>query len=297
MKEHPLQLRDLRVTQVQRDMNQPRKDLEVNINRLLESIKKTGLQQPIIVRAMDEAGEMYQIIDGHRRFVCATKLGFKTVPCIVHGSELKDGELQRIRYEVQNNRMAWKPMERAEAFASIKNANHFKTNRDVGQFLGLSESTVANALQLIKVSFTIRDKMAEYKLKESYRVQLVRMLQKIRKISDFEPDQIIDVLLKKMQSKVIKNSKDLRKLGKIFLRASANEKEIYKFLTHDDMTIEDLEVITVHTGSSLLLEKIIASIAGNLQHKVRLQEQEEKLLLRLGELIEKYKSTKPAQGA
>ena len=187
-------------------------------------------------------------------------------------------------------------MERAKAFSSIKTANNFKSNKQVGEFLGLSESTVANALQLIKISYNIRDKMAEYKLKESYRIQLVRLLEKLRKIRGLEPDQIMVVLLEKVKSKVIKNAKDLRKLGKIFLRATANENEIYKFLTHPDMTIEDLDAITVHTGSSLLLEKIIASIAGNLQHGVKLQEQEEKLLLRLGELIEKYKSIKPSQG-
>ena len=61
------------------------------------------------------------------------------------------------------------------------------------------------------------------------------------------------------------------------------------------MTIEDLDAITVHTGSSFLLEKIISIIAENLQHNMKLQEQEEKLVFRLAELIEQYKKFKPVE--
>lgn len=274
------------------DDNQPRKDPEKNRNRLLQSIKQIGLQQPLVVRAVDGEEERYTLIDGHRRFACAKDLGYKSVPCIVH-KNLKPGEYERVRFEVQNNRMAWKPMEKAEAFHRIMITNHFKTNKAAAHYLGISESTVANSIQLRDQSANLRELMAEYQLNQSQRVEFIRLKPKLRKIRELEIDQISIKLFEKAKNKVIDNAKDFRKLGKVFLRATANENELHKFLTDPDMTIEDLEPLVIRSGSSLILEKVIASISESLQHAIKFQEKEEALLFQLYELIEKYKKIKP----
>src|SRR3989344_8540058 len=110
MEEYPFYFKEIPITKVARDMHQPRADLEEsNRNHLKKSLEMIGIQQPLVVQAIGEGEEMFQIIDGHRRYLCAQDLGYKTVPCIVHKSRLKAGEFERIRLEERIIQMGGSP--------------------------------------------------------------------------------------------------------------------------------------------------------------------------------------------
>ena len=49
--------------------------------RLMDSIERTGIAEPLIVRPRSEGG--YEIISGHRRDYCAKVVGLDTRPVIV----------------------------------------------------------------------------------------------------------------------------------------------------------------------------------------------------------------------
>ena len=53
----------------------------VEMDALCESIGKSGLLSPIIVRPRDEGG--YEIISGHRRFRAYQRLGIEEIPATV----------------------------------------------------------------------------------------------------------------------------------------------------------------------------------------------------------------------
>ena len=61
----------------------------MEMDALCESIGKSGLLSPIIVRPSDEGG--YEIISGHRRFRAYQRLGMSEIPSNVCESE--NGEL------------------------------------------------------------------------------------------------------------------------------------------------------------------------------------------------------------
>ncbi len=286
MQKYKYTFKELPISQVERDPNQPRKDFgtDGDENRLLTSIEQYGIEQPIIVSQVED--RRYIILDGHRRYICAKKLGFKTLPCRVY-PKLPSGEFESRRYEIQNNRRPWKPLERSEAIQRIKNYLRFETNKQIASHLHISESVIGNSLQLRSEKMEHLEMMAKYGLSEAYQVEFVRLKPKIRKIREFEVDDVIQKLFEKVQHKVIRSAKDFRKLGRVFLRATANEKEVYRFLSNPDMTINELENKTVHSGFSLLIEQLIQKVAGKRKDGEAFTSQEKTMLTQLSDLLKK----------
>lgn len=275
---------EIPVEKIERDSNQPRRDFgtDGDTNRLLRSIKQQGIENVIVVSEYEPG--RYIIIDGHRRYICAQKLGFTHVPCRIY-PKLTNAELEARRYEIQNNRRPWKPMERSEALERIKTEAGFSSNKQLAEHLGITESVVANSLQLRKQKMDYIELMERYDLSESYRVEFVRLKPKLRKIKDHEVDQIITNLFDRIKHKVIKNSKELRKLGSIFLRARANEEELVRFLDDPDMTIHELEQRTLQSGFSLHIEELINTISSKRTNGIAFSSQEKAFLEQLKELL------------
>lgn len=243
--------KELPLTKIEQDQDQPRKDFgtDGDENRLFTSIRDIGIQQPIAVSQVDV--NRYVILDGHRRCICAQRAGLNTVPCRIYG-KMPVGEFERLRFEIQNNRRDWKPLERSEALNRIKTSKGFNTNRELAEFLHLSETVIGASLQIRAQKLEYINLMEKHELPESYRVEFVRLKPRIRKIKDLEQSKIIEILFEKVQCKVLKNAKDFRKVGKIFQRAHHNEEAIYKFLNDPDMTVDELDQHTIQSGSSLL---------------------------------------------
>ena len=86
---------------------------------------------------------------------------------------------------------------------------------------------------------------------------------------------------------MINTSRDFRKLGRVFKRATANEKELYRFLDDPDMTIEELSLRTVQSGFTYLIEQLMQDIKTTLSEGKAFTEQEVPLLKQLAVLINK----------
>lgn len=277
-------LKELPVDQVEEDDDQPRRDFGIDgdQNRLLVSIKRHGILNPITVSEVEK--DRFIIIDGHRRYRCAKNLGFEIVSCRVY-PRLDPLEFETLRFEMQNNLRRWRPLERSNALARLKSTNNFKSNRELAEYLGLSETIVANLLQLRELNFDYIDLMNKYELTEAYQVEFIRLKPKIRKIRNFEISEIIENLFERVKNKVIKSAKGFRKLGRIFLRATANEEELHQFLSDKDMTIDELEQRTLQSGFSLHIEQLIQQVSSRLQKGTKFDDQEKAFLERLRTLL------------
>ena len=62
-------------------------------SQLKKSIKKFGIEQPILVR---EVGDKYVIIDGEHRYKIALEFGFKTVPVVIRDITESEAKIQTI---------------------------------------------------------------------------------------------------------------------------------------------------------------------------------------------------------
>lgn len=80
--------------------------------RLMDSIERTGIAEPLIVRPRSEGG--YEIISGHRRDYCAKMVGLDTRPVIVRNYSDEDADILVVDYNI--NRENLLPSEKARAY-------------------------------------------------------------------------------------------------------------------------------------------------------------------------------------
>ena len=276
--------KDLPLDQIVKDDNQPRRDFgtEGDENRLKVSLKDEGILIPIVVTEIAE--NKYLIIDGHRRVICAENLGWKEIPCRIE-PKMKQGELELKRYQIQNNRRGWKPQERANALERIKVENNID-NKKLSLLVQLSTTAISNSLQLNKQKKKYKDLMNKYELDDVYQTEFIKLQPKIRRIKDIEIDDIIENIFERVRHRVISSAKEFRTLGKIFLRASANEDELYKYLKDKDMRVPELEARAVRTGFSLKIEQLTQDIVYKLQNGIKLEEKEKASVSELKKLLE-----------
>jgi len=125
---------------------QCRKDFNDNEQkRLVASIRKNGIIQPIIVR---KSAQGYEIIAGERRWRAAQKAGIKDVPVIIRDVEDMDAAeislIENIQREDLNS------LEEAEAYCLLIE-NFGISQEELSSRVGKDRSTVANALRLLKL--------------------------------------------------------------------------------------------------------------------------------------------------
>lgn len=134
---------------------------EAGIDELAQSIKATGIIQPIVVRRVDGR---YHIIAGERRWRAAQRAGLLKVP--VHVKEVPDGQEQRLLEIalVENiQREDLNPIEEATAYKRLQDEFHL-TQDAIAAAVGKDRSSVANYLRLLKLPAEVRDEVSAGRL-------------------------------------------------------------------------------------------------------------------------------------
>lgn len=126
--------------------NQPRKAFDNNaLYELSESLKRTGVLQPIVVRSH---GQQFQIVVGERRWRAAQMAGLTRIPAVVR--EATDAQTLELALVENLLREDLNPMEEAEAYQRLLTEFAW-TQEELGQRVGKDRSSVANCLRLLKL--------------------------------------------------------------------------------------------------------------------------------------------------
>lgn len=138
---------------------QPRKSFDqAALNELADSIKQTGVFQPIIVR---KSVSGYEIITGERRFRASKLAGKKTIPAIIRTFD--DPEMMEIAVLENLQREDLTPLDEAQAYDTlIKKLN--LTQAEVSKRLGKSRPYIANYLRLLTLPDAVKKLLNEKKL-------------------------------------------------------------------------------------------------------------------------------------
>ena len=116
------------------------------LQELADSIKATGILQPIAVRAIP--GGRYQLIAGERRWLASQRAGKPTVPAIVRQVSNEQAMEMTIIENLQREDL--NPIEQARAFERL--ANEFGlTQEQISVRTGKERSSVANFLRLLRL--------------------------------------------------------------------------------------------------------------------------------------------------
>ena len=135
---------------------QPRKIFDEDaLQELSNSIRKSGIIQPILVRSI---GGKYSIIAGERRWRAAQMCGLFEVPVIVKDIDDKTDLEYSIIENVQRKDLS--PIEESEGY--IKLANEFNyTQEQISKIVGKSRGHVTNMMRLNNLPEEIKSKVNE----------------------------------------------------------------------------------------------------------------------------------------
>ena len=156
-------LRNLKVTEVEPNRDQPRKQFdEEALEGLAESIKTYGVIQPIVVSKRDG---YYAIVAGERRWRASKIAGLTEIPAIIReDDERKNQEIALIENIQREDLNAY------EKAAAIKNLmiTYDLTQEQVAKKLGRSRSTIANTVRILNLCPEVLGLAKEGKLTEGH---------------------------------------------------------------------------------------------------------------------------------
>jgi ParB family chromosome partitioning protein len=147
---------ELDIDDVKPNPFQPRvKFDDQTIDELAQSIKETGIVQPIIVAPEDDH---YKIIVGERRWRAAQRAGLRKVPVLIRNipkeKQLEVSLIENIHREELN------ALEIAQAYQRLIE-EHGYAQHELADKVGKDRSSVTNYLRLLKLPQEIQDKLVD----------------------------------------------------------------------------------------------------------------------------------------
>ena len=136
------------LTQIRPNTYQPRKDFAPDdLTELANSLKASGLLQPITVRAVRRSlddllgGIRFELLAGERRYRAALSLGWTEIPAIVRVADDRTALTLALVENLQRSDL--NPIDEAEGYARL--VHEFSlTQQQVAEAVGKDRSTVAN---------------------------------------------------------------------------------------------------------------------------------------------------------
>jgi ParB family chromosome partitioning protein len=129
------------------------------LEELSESIKKSGVLQPIIVQ--DVGNDRYQLIAGERRLRASKLSGLKTIPCLVKDVSDKDAAVLGLVENVQRSQL--NTIEEALGYKSLKETYGLNA-KEIGLLVGKSRPFIANLLRISNLSNTVQEALKNEKI-------------------------------------------------------------------------------------------------------------------------------------
>lgn len=151
---------EIPLDQIRPNPYQPRKHFdEVALQELGESIKQSGVFQPVILRKSMIKG--YELIAGERRVRASRLAGKTTIPAIVR--QLDEERMIEIAVVENLQREDLSPLEEAEAYSMLMDKLNL-TQAEVADRMGKSRPYIANYLRLLTLPDQIKQMVTEEKM-------------------------------------------------------------------------------------------------------------------------------------
>ena len=156
-------LKNLKITEVEPNRDQPRKNFDQEaLEELAESIKEYGLIQPIVVTKKEG---YYSIIAGERRWRASKIAGLQEIPAIIREDNEKiNSEISLIE---NMQREDLNPYEKALGVRTLID-NYGLTQEEVAKKLGKGRSTIANIVRVLNLESRVLEMANEGKLTEGH---------------------------------------------------------------------------------------------------------------------------------
>jgi len=146
------EVRMLSLDELRPGPHQPRQNFdESRLEELANSIRQSGVLQPIIVRS---AGVGYEIVAGERRARAARSAGRTDIPALVRNYSDEEVLVLSLVENVQRHDL--NPIDKARAYRRLT-SRLSATQEEIARRLGLDRSSVANMMRLLDLPEEIQD--------------------------------------------------------------------------------------------------------------------------------------------
>ncbi len=237
---------------------------ESDMQRLFESISEGGIRVPITVY---EDGKKFILIDGERRWRCASRLNFLNIPAIIQPKPSRVENIL-IMFNIHNVRQDWDLMPMAlklnELRDLLEKSGKSFNSRAIAGVTGLSPTAVDRAFQLLDLPKKYTNRLMReaakpkseqvitadliFEINKSYRA-IARYLPIItRKINKYD---YLDIMIRKYEKGVVNNVVRFRDISKIARAERVGGQKtlvipvIRKLISNHNFTIEDAYTATV----------------------------------------------------
>lgn len=209
-----------------------RADMDV----LQDSIARVGILVPLTVYREGKS-EVYRILDGQRRWICAQKVGLKTVPA----NEVEEPTLvQNIitMFQIHKLRKDWELMPTALKLELLMRELKEKNEKRLAALTGLDEAVVVRCKKLLSYPKRYQDMMLdpepENRVKADFFIELYPVLsdRTVKEFDWFKRDKFTDSMLRKQAAKGLKAVTEFRVVKQFINNAvkAGKTKEISKRL-------------------------------------------------------------------
>ena len=148
------------VTHIVPNRYQPRKTfVEEELRELVESIKRHGILQPVLVRRKSE--DLYELIAGERRFRAATLAQLPSVPAVIRKSSDEESTILSLIENIQRSNL--NPVEEAKAYRQLIDELGV-TQEAVAERVGRDRASVANICRMLSLPTEVQGMVASGQL-------------------------------------------------------------------------------------------------------------------------------------
>lgn len=133
---------------------QPRRDFDEDaLGELVESVRRRGILQPLVVRPHPDRADAFEIVAGERRWRAAQRAGLHEVPVTVR--VLDDRDVMEIALIENVQRESLSPIEEAEGYQRLLDEFSY-TQDQLAQAVGKSRPHITNTLRLLVLPGDVR---------------------------------------------------------------------------------------------------------------------------------------------
>jgi len=157
--------------QIRPNKTQPRRNFdEEELRSLSRSIVENGILQPLVVRRINNTE--FELVAGERRLRAAIMAGLSKVPCVVHRCSDKESALLALIENLQRADLSM--FEEARGIARLIR-KYGLTQEQAAIKLGKKQSTIANKLRLLRLTFEEQEWILTANLSERHARALLRI--------------------------------------------------------------------------------------------------------------------------
>ena len=210
-----------------------------SFKELVNSIKDSGVAEPLIVRKDNTQNGFYEIISGHRRKAAALKCGIDKLPCVIKEYSddeaiifVADGNIHRTSEEIYPSEKAWSYRMKLEAMkrqgrrsdlTSSQVETKLRSDEKLGLDTGESRATIQRYIRLTYLISPLLNKVDLGKLPFMIGVELSYLTVN-------EQEKVLDMIEIEKVKVTLEQAQKLKKMSKESGEQGLSIDDVFKLL-------------------------------------------------------------------